>query len=262
MHSREEKMQAFGRLLDIMDELRVKCPWDRKQTNESLRPQTIEETYELSDAILKNDHHEICKELGDLMLHVVFYSKIGEENGEFDAADMINHLCEKLIYRHPHVFGSVHVDGTSEVLANWETLKQKEKHQQTAADTLRAVPKAFPALMRSCKIQKRAARVGFDWANAADTLPKVHEEAYEVLEALNSGDKAAVAEEIGDLLFACVNTARKVGVDPELALAAATHKFTDRFIRMEELILSEGGCFADMTLEQMDSYWDRIKKVN
>lgn len=158
------------------------------------------------------------------------------------------------------MFGSVHVDGTNDVLTNWEKLKQKEKHQQTVADTLRAVPKAFPALMRSCKIQKRAARVGFDWDTAADTLPKVHEEADEVLDALKKGDAPAITEEIGDLLFACVNAARKAGVDPELALAAATQKFTNRFIKMEELILSEGGCLSDMTLEQMDSYWDRIKK--
>lgn len=251
-------------LLEVTRRLRAPggCPWDAEQTHESLRSSLLEETYEVLDALDTNDMTALEEELGDLLLQIVFHSVIEEECSDFTIRDVTTGITNKLIYRHPHVFGSVHVDGTSEVLANWETLKQKEKHQQTAADTLRAVPKAFPALMRSCKIQKRAARVGFDWANAADTLPKVHEEADEVLEALNSGDKAAVAEEIGDLLFACVNTARKVGVDPELALAAATQKFTDRFIRMEELILSEGGCFADMTLEQMDSYWDRIKKVN
>ena len=193
-------------------------------------------------------------------LVIVFHSVIEEECSDFTLRDVTTGITNKLIYRHPHVFGSVHVDGTNDVLANWEKLKQKEKHQQTVADTLRAVPKAFPALMRSCKIQKRAARVGFDWDTAADTLPKVHEEADEVLDALKKGDAPAIAEEIGDLLFACVNAARKAGVDPELALAAATQKFTNRFIKMEELILSEGGCLSDMTLEQMDSYWDRIKK--
>lgn len=249
-------------LLEVMHRLRAPggCPWDEEQTHESLRSSLLEETYEVLDALDSNDMTALEEELGDLLLQIVFHSVIEEECSDFTLRDVTTGITNKLIYRHPHVFGSVHVDGTNDVLTNWEKLKQKEKHQQTVADTLRAVPKAFPALMRSCKIQKRAARVGFDWDTAADTLPKVHEEADEVLDALNKGDAPAIAEEIGDLLFACVNAARKAGVDPELALAAATQKFTNRFIKMEELILSEGGCLSDMTLEQMDSYWDRIKK--
>ena len=248
-------------LMEVMHRLRAPggCPWDVEQTHSSLRSSLIEESYEVLDAIDREDATALEEELGDLLLQVVFHAIIEEERREFNMIDVVSGIVNKLIYRHPHVFGEVKVNSADDVLVNWEALKKKEKHQDTVADTMRSVPAAFPALMRSSKIQKKAANVGFDFDNAAMALPKVHEEADEVLAAINSGDKENLAEEIGDLLFACVNVARLVKVDPELALSAATDKFMKRFISMEALILSEGKRLEGMGLTEMDSYWDRIK---
>ena len=247
--------------MEVMHRLRAPggCPWDAEQTHSSLRSSLIEESYEVLDAIDREDATALEEELGDLLLQVVFHAIIEEERREFNMIDVISGIVNKLIYRHPHVFGEVKVNSADDVLVNWEALKKKEKHQDTVADTMRSIPAAFPALMRSSKIQKKAANVGFDFDNAAMALPKVHEEADEVLAAINSGDKENLAEEIGDLLFACVNVARLVKVDPELALSAATDKFMKRFISMEALILSEGKRLEGMGLTEMDSYWDRIK---
>lgn len=267
MHSREEKMQAFGRLLDIMDELRVKCPWDRKQTNESLRPQTIEETYELSDAILKNDHHEICKELGDLMLHVVFYSKIGEENGEFDAADMINHLCEKLIYRHPHVFSGDQLSSAEDVIKNWEKLKITEKDGNKRV--LSGVPESLPSVIKAFRIQDKARAVGFDWEKKEDVWDKVKEELGEYEAELRAMADAKDAElneakeraeeELGDFLFAVINAARLYKLNPDTALEKTCAKFRRRFTYLEEHTIRQGRYLSDMTLQQMDEIWDEAK---
>lgn len=254
---------GFDALMDVMYRLRAPggCPWDAEQTHTSLRSSLIEESYEVLDAIDRNDLTALEEELGDLMLQVVFHAIIEEERSEFTMRDVITGIVNKLIYRHPHVFGSVKVAGADEVLVNWENLKQKEKHQQSVADAMRAVPAAFPALMRSYKIQKKAAHVGFDWPKATDALEKVREETDEVLAAIEANDPENIYEEIGDLLFACVNTSRLAKVDPELALASATDKFMRRFIEMEGLILDDGLDLSALSLEQMDAYWDRVKKT-
>lgn len=248
-------------LIEVMRRLRAPggCPWDAEQTHSSLRSSLIEESYEVLDAIDREDASALEEELGDLLLQIVFHTIIEEERREFNLIDVISGIVNKLIYRHPHVFGEVKVNSSEEVLANWEALKMKEKHQDTVADAMRSVPAAFPALMRSSKIQKKAAGVGFDYTDAVMALPKVHEEADEVLDAIKRGDTVNLTEEVGDLFFACVNVSRLVKVDPELALSAATNKFMKRFIDMEELILAEGREFEGMSLEEMDSYWDRIK---
>ena len=253
---------GFDALMDVMHRLRAPggCPWDAEQTHTSLRSSLIEESYEVLDAIDREDLTALEEELGDLLLQVVFHAVIEEEMSEFTMRDVITGIVNKLIYRHPHVFGDVKVNSSDDVLYNWENLKQKEKHQQTVADAMRAVPASFPALIRSFKVQKKAAHVGFDWPNAKDALPKVGEEAREVLEAIESGETEHAAEEIGDLLFACVNVARLLKVDPELALGSATEKFMRRFISMERLILNDGRDFTDMTLDEMDQYWELVKK--
>ena len=249
-------------LMEVMHRLRAPggCPWDAEQTHSSLRSSLIEESYEVLDAIDREDMTALEEELGDLLLQVVFHAVIEEERSEFTMRDVVTGIVNKLIYRHPHVFGDVSVGSSDEVLTNWENLKQKEKHQSTVADAMRAVPASFPALMRSYKVQKKAAHVGFDWPNALEALPKVLEEAGEVREAIESGESAHISEEIGDLLFACVNTARLLKVDPELALGEATEKFMRRFIAMEALILSDGRHFEGMTLDEMDLYWEKVKK--
>lgn len=258
----ERKKHGFDALMEVMRRLRAPggCPWDAEQTHKSLRSSLIEESYEVLDALDREDMTGLEEELGDLLLQVVFHAVIEEERREFTMRDVTTGIVSKLIYRHPHVFGDVHVNNADDVLFNWENLKQKEKHQQTVADAMRSVPAAFPALMRSYKIQKKAAHVGFDWPDAESALPKVPEEAEEVREAIAAGDREHTAEEIGDLLFACVNVARLLKVDPELALNAATDKFMRRFIAMEKLILGEGRSLSDMSLEEMDTYWERIKK--
>lgn len=258
----ERTRHGFDGLMEVMHRLRAPggCPWDAEQTHKSLRSSLIEESYEVLDALDREDMSALEEELGDLMLQIVFHAVIEEEKSEFTIRDVTTGIVNKLIYRHPHVFGDVKVASSGEVLVNWENLKQKEKHQETVADAMRSVPAAFPALMRSYKIQKKAAHVGFDWHNAYEALPKVAEEAGEVREAMDGGDRDHLYEEIGDLLFACVNVARLNKIDPELALGSATDKFMRRFIAMEQLIASEGRTLGGMSLDEMDEYWERIKK--
>ena len=268
MHTRQEKLEAFGRILDILDELRVKCPWDRKQTNESLRPQTIEECYELSDAILKADGHEISKELGDVLLHVLFYAKIGEEKQEYDIVDVINFLSDKLIYRHPHVFSSSQVGSAEEVVKQWEMLKTKEKDGNKRV--LSGVPDTLPPLLKAYRMQDKARGVGFDWEKKEQVWDKVKEEMGEyqaeldAMEQAENGEEAAMAksraeEELGDFLFATVNAARLYGLNPDTALERTCAKFKRRFTYLEEHTIRQGRDLKDMTLAQMDEIWDEAK---
>lgn len=273
MTSRQAKMDAFGRLLDIMDELREKCPWDRKQTMESLRPQTIEETYELSDAIMHGDMKEISKELGDLLLHVVFYAKIGSEQNEFDIVDVINRLCDKLIYRHPHVFGEVKVSGSDEVVKNWEELKTKEKDGNKRV--LSGVPVTLPPLLKAYRMQDKARAVGFDWEDRSQVWDKVAEELGEFRAELDgmekakaSGDQESMASaacraegELGDYLFSIVNAARLYDLNPDTALEKTCAKFRRRFTYLEEHTIRQGRSLKDMTLAEMDEIWDEAKAM-
>ncbi len=258
MHTREDKLTAFGRLLDVLDTLRVQCPWDRKQTNESLRPNTIEETYELADALMADDNANICKELGDVLLHVAFYSKIGEEKEAFDIADVCTKLTDKLIYRHPHIYGDVHADTPEAVRDNWEKLKEKEKDGNKTV--LGGVPRALPALIKAARIQEKAAAVGFDWEDRADVWNKVKEETAEVEAEIESKDKARLEGEFGDLLFAIINAARLYGVNPENALEHTNRKFIDRFNYIEAGAKAQGKHVSDLTLAEMDTLWDEYKK--
>lgn len=257
MHTREEKLEAFGRMLDILDELRVKCPWDAKQTNESLRPNTIEETFELAEALSLNDADNIRKELGDVLLHIAFYSKIADEKNQFDIADVCNALCDKLIFRHPHVFGDVAVDSTEQVLENWEQIKLKEKGGNKTV--LGGVPSALPALIKANRIQEKVRNVGFDWEDASQVWEKVEEEMTEVREEINKGDKDATEAEFGDLLFAVVNAARLSGVNPENALERTNKKFIARFNYLEQACKDRGLNLKEMTLQQMDEIWNEAK---
>lgn len=258
MHSRDEKMQAFGRLLDVMDELREKCPWDRVQTNESLRQNTIEEVYELCDALIKNDNPNICKELGDVLLHVVFYAKIASETNEFDIADVCDRLCEKLKYRHPHIYGTVQVDGQKQVLENWEQLKLKEKGGNKRV--LAGVPDSLPAIIKAFRIQEKAAHVGFDWDDPEGALDKVREEFSELETELRAGNKENSELELGDLLFSIINVARKYKIQPDNALEKTNGKFISRFNYIEEAAISQGRSVKDLTLEEMDALWNQAKK--
>ncbi len=249
-------------LMRIMRRLRAPggCPWDAEQTHESLKTNLIEEAYEVIDAIDRADEDAMCEELGDLLLQIAFHAVIEEERDGFSMRDVSTGIVNKLIYRHPHIFADVTVNNSDEVLQNWEKLKQKEKHQSTVADAMHAVPRAFPALMRAYKVQKKAAHVGFDWDGAALALDKVYEEAGEVREAVAEGVRAHIEDEVGDLFFAAVNVARLLKIDPELALSAATDKFEKRFELMERQILLEGKKPEDMTLAEMDVFWERVKK--
>lgn len=262
-HSKEEKLQAFGEVLDILDTLRVKCPWDRKQTNESLRPNTIEEVYELCDALIADDNENICKELGDVLLHVAFYSKIGEEKGVFDLADVCNRLSQKLIFRHPHIYGNVDAQTPEQVSQNWEKIKQKEKEGNKSV--LGGVPSALPAIIKANRIQEKARNVGFDWENREDVWNKVKEEVGEVEAELNraGGDRSqeAVESEFGDLLFSIINAARLYGVDPENALERTNRKFIKRFNYVENKLKEENKSFDETTLEEMDKLWEEAKKI-
>ncbi len=256
----ERKLKAFKELLEIMDELREKCPWDRKQTLESLRKNTIEETYELADAILKSDLQEIKKELGDLMLHIVFYAKIGSEKGAFDMADVLEGINEKLIYRHPHVFGEVNVNGSArKVEENWEALKLKEKGGNKRV--LEGVPVALPALVKANRIQEKASGVGFDWEEREQVWDKVKEEVNELDDEIKKNDKDKIEAEFGDLFFAMVNAARLYDIDPEAALERTNLKFTKRFNYLESQTLMKGKNLHDMSLAEMDIYWDEAKKM-
>lgn len=255
----QRKLNAFKELLEIMDELREKCPWDKEQTMESLRKLTIEETYELGDAILKNDLQEIKKELGDLMLHIVFYSKIGSEKGEFDMADVLEGINKKLIYRHPHVFGDVDVDGSAKkVEENWEALKLKEKGGNKRV--LEGVPAAMPALVKANRIQEKVRGVGFDWEYKEQVWEKVKEEVDELSDEINRVDNDKIEAEFGDLLFAVVNAARLYGVDPEAALERTNLKFIKRFNYLESKTMMQGKSLHDMSLSEMDVIWDEAKK--
>jgi XTP/dITP diphosphohydrolase len=250
----DKRLEAFERLLNIMDELREKCPWDQKQTIESLRNLTIEETYELADAITSGDLQQIKGELGDLFLHLVFYSKIGQEKGEFDVADVLNTICEKLIYRHPHIYGDVKVADEEEVKANWEKLKLKEGKKSV----LEGVPSSLPALVKATRIQEKVKGVGFEWDNKDDVWKKVEEEMQEFrAEVEQNSDKQE--EEFGDLLFSLVNYARFVNLSPESALARTNEKFIKRFQLMEEMIETENKDIKSMPLEEMDVYWEKAK---
>lgn len=259
MSTREEQMKAFGHLLDIMDELRVKCPWDRVQTNESLRQNTIEETFELCDALMKDDKAEICKELGDLLLHVVFYAKIGSETNDFDIKDVCDRICEKLIYRHPHVFGTVQVDGQEQVLQNWEQLKLKEKGGNRRV--LAGVPDALPSIVKSFRIQEKASHVGFDWERPEQAMDKVYEELDELKAEMASGNHNAAELELGDLLFAVINVARLADIHPDNALEKSNRKFISRFNYIEEKAISSGRSLKDMTLDEMDNLWNEAKSL-
>ena len=258
-HSRAEQTAAFWRLLDIMDELREKCPWDRKQTFESLRPNTIEECYELCDAIVHEDRKNICKELGDVLLHVVFYAKLGSETNDFDIKDVCDRLCEKLIYRHPHVFGTgVTADTSEQVSKNWEQLKQKEKDGNRTV--LSGVPAALPSLIKAYRVQDKARGVGFDWERKEQVWNKVKEEISEFQAEIDSKNRQEMEAEFGDLFFSLINAARLYGINPDNALEHTNQKFIRRFNHVERRASEMGKELKDMTLAEMDSLWNEAKK--
>ena len=281
MHTKEEKMQAFGRFLDVLDALRANCPWDKKQTNESLRPNTIEETYELCDALIKNDVHDICKELGDVLLHICFYAKIAEEKSQFDMADVCDALTRKMITRHPHVYHPSQIDAVdpkplpyvpdnltsaadgekvttvSQVLENWEQIKLKEKDGNESV--LSGVPEALPSLIKAYRIQDKARNVGFDWEDRQDVWKKVREELAELETELEKEDKERSTEELGDFIFSVINAARLYKLTPDNALEKTNRKFIDRFNYIEAHSIKIGKPLKDMTLEEMDALWNEAK---
>lgn len=281
MHTKDEKMKAFGRLLDVLDTLREKCPWDRKQTNQSLRPNTIEETYELCDALVKDDQHNICKELGDVLLHVCFYAKIGDEKQQFDIADVCNALTDKLIFRHPHVYhpsqvgaeeprplpygegqednGGETVSTAQQVIENWEQIKLKEKDGNKTV--LSGVPDALPALIKAYRIQDKARNVGFDWEDKGDVWGKVREELYELETELRNGDKEKSQQEFGDFLFSIINAGRLYHLNPDTALELTNQKFIRRFNYIEAHSIKIGKPLKDMTLGEMDELWNEAKAL-
>lgn len=258
MNTIETKTEAFRRLLEVMDELRAKCPWDKKQTFESLRANTIEETYELCDAIIKKDLKEIKKELGDVLLHIVFYSKIASETEDFDIADVCNSLCDKLIFRHPHVFGDGAAKTAGEVEQTWEQIKQKEKDGNKSV--LSGVPEALPALIKSYRIQDKARNVGFDWEDRSQVWDKVKEELSEFQAEIDNQDAEKMEEEFGDLLFSMVNAARLYKINPENALEKTNRKFIRRFNYIEEQTIKAGKNLKDLTLAEMDELWNEAKR--
>jgi XTP/dITP diphosphohydrolase len=255
----ENKLEAFKRLLNVMDELREKCPWDKKQTFESLRANTIEETYELCDAIMKKDMHEIKKELGDVLLHIVFYSKIASESNTFDIGDVCNTLCDKLIFRHPHVFGDVTAKSAGEVEQTWEQIKQKEKDGNKSV--LSGVPDALPALIKCYRIQDKARNVGFDWKKKEDVWEKVEEELNEFKDEVHAMDQEKMEEEFGDLLFSLINAARLYKINPENALERCNKKFIQRFNHIEKRTKEENKELSQLSLEEMDFFWNEAKKL-
>jgi len=278
-HTREEKMAAFGRMLDVLDALREKCPWDRKQTNDSLRPNTIEETYELCDALMKDDTADICKELGDVLLHVAFYARIGEEKSQFDIADVCNHLVDKLIFRHPHVYHpsqigvpnprplpygedaenqGVKVGSVEQVLDNWEQIKQREKDGNKTV--LSGVPASLPSLIKAYRIQDKAHHVGFDWEDRQDVWQKVREEMQELEDELRRDDREKAEGELGDLLFAIINAARLYKLNPDNALERTNQKFISRFNYIEQHSIKQGRPLTEMTLAEMDALWNEAKQ--
>ncbi len=257
MHSKQEKLEALSRLLDIMDDLRKECPWDRKQTFDSLRNLTIEEVYELADAIIEKNPEEIKKELGDLLLHIVFYAKLGSETGDFDIADVAQAINEKLIYRHPHIYGDVKVKDEKEVKENWERLKLKEGKKSV----LEGVPKSLPAMVKALRLQEKAKGVGFDWDHKEQVWKKVMEELQEFQNEEKQQNKEKMEEEFGDVLFALINYARFAGIDPETALEKTNKKFIKRFQFLENKIKEEGKDLKEMNLEEMERYWQRAKNI-
>ena len=258
MHTREEKLAAFGRLLDVLDTLREKCPWDRKQTNESLRPNTIEEVFELCDALMKDDDKNISKELGDVLMHVVFYSRIGSEKGVFDIADVCNQECDKLIFRHPHVYGDATAKDAGEVLQKWEQIKLKEKDGNKTV--LGGVPNSLPSLIKAYRVQEKAANVGFDWEKPEDVWAKVKEEIAEFEQEVAHKDKEQAMAEFGDVLFSLVNAARLYHINPDNALEHTNQKFISRFNYVEAKAKEAGKALNEMTLEEMDALWNEAKK--
>ena len=284
MHSREEKMAAFGRLLGVLDTLREKCPWDRKQTNESLRPNTIEESFELADALMKNDVTNICKELGDVLLHICFYARIAEEKQQFDAADVCNQLVDKLIFRHPHVYHPSQIGEydpkplpyipeqaqdasnemsnaktSQEVIENWEQIKLKEKDGNKSV--LSGVPDALPSLIKAYRIQDKARNVGFDWEDAGDVWAKVREELSELEEEMKKGDREASQAELGDFLFSVINAGRLYHLNPDTALEQTNQKFISRFNYIEQHSIKMGKPLKDMSIQEMDKLWEEAKKL-
>ncbi len=258
MNTKQQKSEAFSHLLDIMDELREKCPWDKKQTLESLRHLTIEETYELTDAIIKNDLPELKKELGDVLLHIVFYARIASETKAFDIADVINSLCEKLIMRHPHIYGDVRADTEEQVKENWEQIKLKEGNKSV----LSGVSKGTPSLVKALRMQDKASQVGFDWETADQVWAKVYEEFEELKQELEKEDNLKKSqEEFGDLLFALINLARKSGLNPDDALEYTNQKFINRFMFIENRANEMNKKLTEMTLAEMDEIWNEAKKV-
>jgi len=261
MNQRDKTLKAFNRLLDIMDELREKCPWDKEQTMESLRTLTIEETYELSDAILElqDGYGNIVKELGDILLHIVFYAKIGSELGEFTMEDVVQKLSDKLVYRHPHVFGTTEVGGAGEVVENWEKLKITEKDGNKSV--LSGVPSGLPALIKAYRMQDKVRAVGFDWEEREQVWDKVEEELGEFKEAQKKGDAEEMEEEFGDILFSIVNAARLYDINPETALERTNRKFIRRFNYLEQETIKKGRSLKEMTLAEMDAIWEKAKGV-
>jgi XTP/dITP diphosphohydrolase len=250
--------ESFARLLDIMDRLREQCPWDREQTIDTLRPLTIEETYELSDAILHHDLENICKELGDILLHIIFYSKIGSEQQAFTIDDVINKLCDKLIYRHPHVFGDTEVKHAGDVVKNWEQLKTKEKGGNKTV--LSGVPESMPSLIKAYRIQDKVRAVGFDWDKREQVWDKVHEELDELKVELEKADADKAEQELGDFLFSVVNAARLYDLNPDTALERTNQKFRKRFGFLEQKTIKQGRSLKDMTLDEMNEIWEAAKK--
>lgn len=257
MNSRAEQLKAFDRLLTIMDELREKCPWDKKQTMETLRHLTIEETYELGDAILDTNLEEVKKELGDVLLHIVFYSKIGSETNSFDIADVCNTICEKLIHRHPHIYGDVIVEDEDDVKRNWEQLKLKEGKKSV----LEGVPNGLPALVKANRIQDKVASVGFDWEKPEQVWKKVEEELNELHHEIKNNNKQAMEDEFGDVLFSLVNYARFLDINPENALERTNKKFSKRFTYLEQKAKEFRKPLKDMTLDEMNVFWDEAKSL-
>lgn len=258
-HTREEKIEALGKVMDTLDILRVKCPWDRKQTFESLRSNTVEEVYELCDALIKSDNANIRKELGDVLLHILFYAKIGEEKDMFDICDVANALNDKLIFRHPHVFGEVNVENAHDVEQNWEQIKLKEKDGNRSV--LAGVPSALPALVKSYRIQEKAANVGFDWEEKAQVWDKVSEELSEFQAELNGGDKSDMESEFGDLMFSLINVARLYDIHPDNALERTNLKFIRRFSYIESKAKEMGRSLKDLKLAEMDDLWNEAKQA-
>lgn len=257
MNNRKEQLAAVERLLDIMDELRLKCPWDAKQTFESLRNLTIEEVYELTDSIDQKDYPELKKELGDVLMHIVFYAKIGSEQNLFDIADIANSVSDKLVYRHPHIYSDVVVADEKEVESNWEKVKLKEGNKSV----LGGVPKGLSAMVKAYRIQDKTSGVGFDWQNKEDVWAKFEEEIEEFKVENVKGDKVQMEDEFGDILFSLVNYARFVKIDPEQALAKANNKFINRFQKLEQLIIKDNKVISDLSAEELNQYWIEVKKI-